>query len=290
MRLGAVANASLSLIGVDFSRHPPMARILALEDHPDHLALITSWIGASGHTPIAATHAEEALRLIDACRPDLLLCDLHLPGLSGYDVLRSLKNRPATCQLPVVAVTAFGPREQTLAVGFDGYLAKPYTFQGLQAEMERVVPGLARSAPPAPALAPGTEHAGQRTRPPRTGKRILVVDNTAANRALMQVVLDDYGGHETICVAGIAEALASARCWRPDLVLCDMHLDQERCGIELFDAIRNDPDLHGTRFAFTSATRGSSVEKAVRESGACAFFRLPMEPNALLQEVGELLG
>lgn len=265
-----------------------MACILALEDNPDHLALITSWIKGLGHTPIAADHADDGMRLVAECEPDLVLCDIRLGGSSGYDVLRSLKSRPATRQLPVVAVTAFDAEDQALAAGFDGYLRKPLTPHGLRAEIDRVLPGAERAEFRQPGPLPASENHEHKANLPRTGKRVLVVDDTAANRELMKVIVG-YGGHEVICVTTVAEALASARAWRPDLVLCDVNLGKERLGTELLHAARRDPDLRDLRVAFTSATRGSSVERAVRQRGACAFLRLPMEPMVLLREIGKLL-
>lgn len=115
-----------------------------------------------------------------------------------------------------------------------------------------------------------------------------MVDDSAANRDLMKVILD-YGGHEAVCVGTIAEALAAAKAWRPDLVLCDVHLGKERLGTELLSSAQQDPELRAIRIAFTSVTRGASVERALRQRGACAFLRLPMEPVVLLRKIGELL-
>lgn len=265
-----------------------MTRVLTVEDNPAHLALITSWVAEFGHATIAARDAETGLRLVDEERPDLVLCDIRLPAQSGYELVRRLKSDPATHGLPVIAVTAVAGKDEAMQAGFDGFLAKPLSLQRLRAELERVLPGGGGSDGARPEKAPGAPGAWVKTQWPRTGKRILVLDDTEANRELMRVVLD-YGGHDVVCARSVAEALVTARSWRPHLILCDAHLDRE-LGTDLLCSVQNSPDLHDTRFAFTTASRGPSVdEHEARRAGACAYLRLPMKPDVLLREIGELL-
>ncbi|MBC7858033.1 MAG: response regulator [Burkholderiaceae bacterium] len=87
------------------------------------MELMVYLLCAFGHVPLAARHRQALGE-----RPDLILCDLHLPGLDGRGVLAELKGEPALRAIPVLAVTAQampGDREQLLAAGFDGYIGKP---------------------------------------------------------------------------------------------------------------------------------------------------------------------
>ncbi|MBX3472189.1 MAG: response regulator [Planctomycetes bacterium] len=96
----------------------------------------------------------EALALVTRERPDLVLLDLSMPGLNGWEVARRLKADPATAAIPLVACTAHamsGDRERALATGFDGYLAKPYRPHDLIACVESFL------GPAAPADGPGDE-------------------------------------------------------------------------------------------------------------------------------------
>jgi CheY-like chemotaxis protein len=263
-----------------------MTRVLTVEDNPAHLALITSLVSQFGHATIAATDAETGLRLVDEEHPDLVLCDIQLPAQSGYDLVRRLKSDPATHGLPVIAVTAVAKKDEAMQAGFDGFLSKPLSLQRLRAEIERVLPGAGGSD----AVVRGKVHGASawvKTGRPRTGKRILVLDDTEANRELMRVVLD-YGGHDVVCARTVADALVTAQSWRPHLILCDTHLDHE-LGTDLLHAVQNSPDLHQTRFAFTTASRGPGAEHEACQTRACASLRLPMKPDVLLREVGELL-
>jgi CheY-like chemotaxis protein len=105
-----------------------MALILVIEDNPTSLDLMTYLLRAFGHTPLIARDGEEGLKVARRESLDLIVCDVHLPGVDGYEVAQRLKSHPALRQVPLVAVTAMamvGDRERVLAAGFDGYIPKP---------------------------------------------------------------------------------------------------------------------------------------------------------------------
>ena len=125
-------------------------RILVVDDDPDIRALANQALSQDGHIVIEASSGPEALALIDAHAPDLLLLDLQMPGQGGLEVLKILRSRPATAALPVVVLTAMNDETNTRA-GFEGgatdYLTKPFSIPQLAA---RVRACLARiEAPPA---------------------------------------------------------------------------------------------------------------------------------------------
>lgn len=104
------------------------ARILVIEDNPANMELMTYLLEAFGHTALRAHNGEEALTVARREEPELIVCDVHLPKLDGYGVVRELKRMAGFQGVPVIAVTALamvGDREHLLAAGFDGYIAKP---------------------------------------------------------------------------------------------------------------------------------------------------------------------
>jgi CheY-like chemotaxis protein len=104
------------------------ARILTVEDTAHNLELMTYLLEASGHTVIPATTGESGLALARLERPDLIVLDVQLPDIDGYQVLAELRADRDLAVPPVVAVTAYallGDRDAVLAAGFDGYLPKP---------------------------------------------------------------------------------------------------------------------------------------------------------------------
>lgn len=108
-----------------------MARILVIEDTPANLALATKLLQVAGHQVIAAECALEGLSLADQSLPDLVLMDLGLPDLDGYEAMHKLRGNRRTAHLRIVAFTAYAmpaDHERALAGGFDGYLTKPIQF------------------------------------------------------------------------------------------------------------------------------------------------------------------
>jgi two-component system, OmpR family, phosphate regulon response regulator PhoB len=106
------------------------ARILVVEDERDIAALIAYHLTKEGYRVRTAEGGQEALELVSAERPDLLLLDLMLPGFSGYEVLQEMKRRPDLGEVPVVVLTARrdeADRVMGLELGADDYVTKPFS-------------------------------------------------------------------------------------------------------------------------------------------------------------------
>jgi len=103
-------------------------RILVIEDNPQNLELMCYLLRAFGHTVLAARDGAEGIEMSRREMLDVIICDVHLPGVDGYQVAQHLKKHPVLRQIPLVAVTALamvGDREKLLSAGFDGYIDKP---------------------------------------------------------------------------------------------------------------------------------------------------------------------
>ncbi len=102
-----------------------MPRILHIEDDPRNRLLVRKLLTADGLEVIDAPDGLEGVRLALAQRPDLVLVDINIPGLDGYEVTLRLRNEAGLRGVPIVAITAEGERETSFAVGCDGFLQKP---------------------------------------------------------------------------------------------------------------------------------------------------------------------
>ena len=107
---------------------PRQSRILVVDDSPQNRRLLEAVLSARGHTVSSAASGREALDLIAKEPPDLVLLDIVMPEMDGYEVCRRLRQDPATAFLPVVMITASGDQERLLAIeaGADDFVAKPF--------------------------------------------------------------------------------------------------------------------------------------------------------------------
>jgi two-component system, chemotaxis family, response regulator PixH len=107
-----------------------MVTILVVEDTPSEQELITTCLHESGYIAICANNGQEALQKIEAKKPDVVITDLVMPGMSGLELCRSLKKNPDTKDIPVVACTSKNQELDKLwgmKQGIDVYLTKPFT-------------------------------------------------------------------------------------------------------------------------------------------------------------------
>jgi len=116
-----------------------MATILIVEDNVTNMKLSTFLLESADYTVLAATNAESGLTLARSERPDLILMDIHLPGMDGLEATALLKADEATRGIPVIALTALamkGDEQRILAAGCDGYIAKPLDYKDFLATIK----------------------------------------------------------------------------------------------------------------------------------------------------------
>jgi two-component system cell cycle response regulator DivK len=119
-------------------------RILVVEDDPDNRRIVAKVLSVEGYDVIEAIDGIEALAQARAERPDLILMDLALPNVDGWEATRRLKSDPETRSIPVVALTAVamrGDEEQARAAGCDDYLPKPARPAAIRAVVKKYTGG-----------------------------------------------------------------------------------------------------------------------------------------------------
>jgi CheY-like chemotaxis protein len=120
-----------------------VATILLVEDTPANLALATKLLRAAGHEVLATVTATAGVAMARDRLPDLVLMDLGLPDMDGWQALREIRADKRAAGLHVVAFTAdamLGDRERAIAAGFDGYMSKPIDFATFAQSVERHLP------------------------------------------------------------------------------------------------------------------------------------------------------
>ena len=117
-------------------------KILYVEDNDDNVYVVRNRLGRAGITVLVAVDGAQGVAMATAERPDLILMDLSLPVLDGWEATRRLKTAPETKHIPVIALSAHamvGDREKALAAGCDDYDIKPIDFTRLRAKIDALV-------------------------------------------------------------------------------------------------------------------------------------------------------
>ena len=118
-------------------------RILVVEDQEDNRQILRDLLENSGYEMTEAGDGEEALQAVAAARPDLILMDIQLPVLDGYETTRRIKADPATSNIPIIAVTSYalsGDETKAIDAGCNGYVAKPFSQRKILAMVQELLP------------------------------------------------------------------------------------------------------------------------------------------------------
>jgi signal transduction histidine kinase/CheY-like chemotaxis protein/ligand-binding sensor domain-containing protein len=193
---------------------PPGERVLVIEDEDEAFDTLSAYLQSAGYVPIRARTGQEALDRARVMTPRAITLDLVLPGMEGWQVLRTLKADPATCDIPVIIVSMLANRELALAFGADDYFIKPVEWPRL---LRRLAEITGRDAIP-------------------RGARLLLVDDDMAVHQMLEQELTREGYLLDSATSG-GEAIERAERSRPDLIIVDLMMPG-MSGFELAERLR----------------------------------------------------
>jgi len=239
-------------------------RLLVVDDDRDVIRLLYHRLRRDGYLVDTATSGSDALIRAAETQPDLILLDILMPEMDGYQVLERLKADPTTSDIPVVILSIVGEREQGLALGAAEYLTKPFDEQQLEAIIGEILG--------------------------RVG-RVLIADDDPDIAALLQRVLQRRG-FEAV-VAGDGEAtLARARAEpAPDLILLDLQMPKVH-GYQILEELRGSPTTRSIPVVIiTGATPDLEAKRQQSFAlGATRFIPKPIDMESLVREIERLIG
>jgi two-component system, cell cycle response regulator len=263
------------------------ARVLLIEDNPVNRELMDYLLRSFGFETLLAVHGGVGIDIARRERPDLIVCDIQMPAMDGFEFASQAKGDEVLRHIPLVAVTAYamvGDRDRILARGFDGYISKPIEPTEFVNVIRSFVP--AATVPPPPATQAKPPHRKGATAEPLT---ILVVDDTPLNLELKRELLIPLG-YEVITADNIPQALQLARDRLPALIISDVGM-RLGSGFDLIRQVKADPMLRDIPFIFNSSTYQDPATQAYGlHLGAVRFLLRPMEPSVLLREIQACLG
>jgi two-component system cell cycle response regulator DivK len=118
-------------------------RILVVDDQPDNRQIIRDLLSTTDYELTEAENGDQALAAVARQRPDLILMDIQLPIMDGYEATRRIKADPASRSIPIIAVTSYalsGEEQKARAAGCDDYVTKPYSPRLLLAKIKEFLP------------------------------------------------------------------------------------------------------------------------------------------------------
>jgi two-component system phosphate regulon response regulator PhoB len=229
-------------------------RILVVDDEPDITALVAYHLAKAGYRVSTAANGPDALKAAREERPDIVILDVMLPGVSGYDVLAELRRREETRDVGVILLTARREepdRIRGLSLGADDYLTKPFSPAELALRVNALLRRLA-----APAVSSGSTLAAGPISIERSGHRVTVdgkeIELTATEYKLLLTLVERRGRVQTR--PQLLETVWEAQ---PDIQTrtVDMHVQRLRTKLgpagELIETVR------GFGYRFRGAERGS---------------------------------
>lgn len=258
------------------------ARVLIIEDDAASLELMTYLLSAHGYAALTASRGDEGLARAKQERPQLVVCDIQLPGIDGYEIARALKADESLRAIPLVAVTALamvGDRNKVLAAGFDAYVSKPIDPATFVSQIEPLLGAGYRSVP---RVVPPARPAQAATLQLRA--TILVVDDSLVNVELKRSILEPLG-YRIVTADTVADGLHLARREMPALIICDVGLPGAS-GLQFLSTAKIDPWLERIPVIIMTSTHPEPrMRQTALSLGAARFLVRPLEPEQVVAEI-----
>ncbi|BHH85160.1 response regulator [Desulforhopalus sp. 52FAK] len=283
--------------------------ILVIEDSNTSRKVISMVLTRQGYNIVEATTGGEAIsRLVDVM-PDLVLLDVMLPDMDGYQVLSEIRSSARLKDVPVVMLT--GKRGSTdrmkgLSSGANEYLTKPFDPAKLVKVLDRFVKSTTaktakvsvRKVPVVKAAQPGKRSIKATVKPALqatplkpvtkvTGPSILIVEDSPTTRKVISMVLTRQGYPLREAVTG-KEALAAIESKAPELILLDAMLP-DMSGYSLLTQLQKSAALKKIPVVMLTAKTGATDRQKGMQAGAVAYLTKPFDPNKLLTTVAQHL-
>jgi two-component system cell cycle response regulator len=264
-------------------------RILVIEDDEANMDLMVYLLGAFGYQLLLARNGREGVEIALREPVDLVICDLGMPEMNGYEMVRKLKARVDLRPTPLIAVTAYamaGDRDQVLKAGFDGYITKPICPETFVQQIEGFL-ALQKVSDQAPTGC--VEEGDSRPLPPAKSATILIVDDSPVNLSLLHSALAP-SGYRVVSAETVQQGMAEIHRHTIDLILSDLHMPG-KSGLEFLRMVKTDPRTESIPFVLFSASssRFTDVSGRARSLGARLFFVPPIDPQRLLTMIGNIL-
>ncbi|MDP2844270.1 MAG: response regulator, partial [Acetobacterium sp.] len=255
--------------------------LLMVEDSEPAVIQITDLLAESGYTIKVARDANEALEIMAAVIPDAMVLDLMMPGVDGFELLKTLREAEATAHIPVLILTAKHITKDELR-----YLTKNNIHQLIQKgdvnreELKKAIASM---------LYPETREKKVKHFMSRTDQRkplVLAVEDNSDNMITVKALLSDH--FRVLEAADGSASIELAKQYRPDLILMDIALPGID-GLEAFERIKRLPGLENVPVIALTASAMTEDREAILSQGFDAFIAKPIIEREFLKVIHEVL-
>jgi len=255
------------------------ASILIVDDEEPNRDILSRRLTKEGYTVAVADGGKEALEMLHVERYDLVLLDIMMPGVDGYQVLKRIKSELLLNDIPVIMVTALNDEptlKRCLELGATDYIGKPFELTYLKSRIWRAIQALSQVRRPT-----ATQNDSS------IATSVLVVDDDELNQGLLLRRLKK-AGHDVHVAANGAEAMRLLNKQRFDLILLDIMM-AKMDGYEVLEKIRERQSLADVPVIMVSAVNDTASMERCMQLGADDYIMKPYNTILLKERVLELL-
>lgn len=262
--------------------------ILLAEDVTSNREIIKGFLEPHGLKVVEAVNGEEAIALAEKERPALILMDMMMPVMDGYEATVRIKNNPDLAGIPIIALTAVAFRENEYAIRdvCDDYIRKPVVRKEFLGIISKYL-GHRKKQSDANGNAALGETAETEEAVLFSGKQLLIVEDSPLNQSILKAVLEDKWGAETDEVFDSSEAASRLGEKEYDAIIIDYHLGVLN-GAELTKLIRQESGGQ-VPVIIISGEPKETIEQECFDAGANAVLRKPVQFDLLKKSLSQLV-
>jgi len=258
-------------------------QVIVIEDSPTAAQQLARYLQGMGMHTTIYPYGEGAFAEIARIQPTMVILDIQLPNLSGWDVLTQLKQHSSTQAIPVIVVSVEDERPLGLAMGASDYLIKPLNRAEFHASLQQVLSTLPTLTDPSPNLQPSVFNPA----PSLAQPLILLAEDNLANIETMSVYLE-CRGYRVILANNGHEALAMMQQELPDVVVMDVQMPGMD-GLEATRQIRAKPEFsHIPIIAVTALAMAEDRQKCL-DAGANEYLSKPVKLKQLADTIHQFV-
>ena len=263
--------------------------ILVVDDAQFVRMKLAMTLKAAGFETTEASSGQDALKAVSQSKPDLILLDVNMPGMSGYEIAQKISSEPSHAEIPIVMLTAEHTSEavqKAIHAGASGFIVKPfetsYVIGYIKEQLTEVAKGLS------PAGGENNQGSDNETNTGSPKVRVLVVEDSPSLRIKLGLMLQESGFKVLEASDGL-EAVERARMFKPHVVLMDIQMPNMN-GYQATATIRKEAKLTDTKIIMLTGNSATDEVKKAISLGANDYIVKPFDIDHVVEKVFEHAG